>query len=222
MSSDQPAVRFVSSLSEFERRFSIPMQVIGRYLLGAIKVRWDSGEAPLGRFSAMGAHSKERPGDGLFWVPPSQPQPTGTGYVQTAQTGPRTGWAGYVSYPAYCRLAYGGRPRDFEATGAFRHSVVLRILSPVKAKIAPYGSHASADGERRSNTSVGFLASRFERLPLLHPTAAEVRTVGDILQDEVVGQALEAARVVNIGTDTSRKVRSFEKKAAKRRRALSL
>ena len=222
MTADKAEVKFVSSLTELERRFSIPLQVIGRYIIDALKARWDRGEAPVGQFSAMGAHSKARPDDGLFWVPPGRPHPRGAGYVVTSTAGQFAGWSGYLSYADYCRLAYGGAGRDFREGGTFRQSVALRILSPVKAKIAPYGSHSSPAGERMSNTAVGYLASRFERLPLMHPSEGEMRVVGDIMHDEVVEQAMQAARIVNIGTDMNRKVRSLQKRAAKTRRALSL
>lgn len=77
-------------------------------LLEAIRHRLhEQGKDSRGRtFSPYAEHGQ--PGDGFFWVPPSQPQPP-TGMIVRAREGPRAGWAAYPSRAVW-RAAV-GRPQ---------------------------------------------------------------------------------------------------------------
>ena len=207
--------KFVSSLTEFERRFSIPVQTIGQYLARAIVTRIALGIAPQGRWSPLGAFSPDKPGQGLFWVAPGREHPKGPGFLFEAQHGQWQGWAAYQSYGALAKLL-GDKPRDLNRTGAFLASIAVRVLSPTKAKIAPYGSHPkSPGGQAISNTALGYLDSRRERYPLLHPSPDEIAEVGRMVNEAAMKTAIEAAQIAGVGTQARRTAASFTRRASK-------
>lgn len=210
-------VKYVNSLSEFERRFAAPVEAIGRYLLGAIVGRLRAGIAPSGQWSPLGAFSVDKPGEGLFWVAPGRPQPQGPGLIVRPSSGRWHGWAAYSSYRAYAELAGKGQPRDFEETSAFLSSLVVRVLSPTKVKVAPYGAHPkrSPGQQAISNTALGYLASRRERYPLLHPSPSELERVAQALRADVMRQAIEAARASGLAVDVRRAAAGLTRRAAR-------
>lgn len=209
-------VKYLSSLTEFERRFSLPLQVIARTLLSAMSARGRRGIGAAGPMAPLGAYSTAHPKPGhSFWVHPSQPQPRGEGYQRTIEGGEWAGWALYDSYRAYAALHGRGAPRDIEETGKFWRSLAVRVLSGSKVKIAAYGAHATPGGQRIANSAVGYLASRREPLPLLHPTREEVAEAGRIAFAEVSGDAIEAAAIAGIGGSLSRKAASVQRRASK-------
>jgi hypothetical protein len=206
--------KFVSSLTEMERRFSVPLQFIGDYLATTIIARISRGEGAKGPFTAYGAHSDVH-SQQQFWVPPEYTQPEG--YVFRVEKGKYAGWAVYRNYAVYAAIVYAGAPRKLHKSGSFLRSIAMRVINPAKVKIAPYGIHppSRSDPKRRPNTNIGYLASRFELMPLFAPTDVEIRAVGAILRDEVVGQAIEAAITANVGTQARRRASSASRRASK-------
>lgn len=190
-----------NALGEIHRNLSIPVVEIGQRLASLMLQRIWLGEAADGRhFSELGAHSKERPGNGLFWVAPTRPQPPG--YVVKAANGPFTGWAGYKSYKAYTE-ALGSPPRTFKLTGQMLQSMRVRPMGPGKVKIAFYGPHKKAKSQPGvaagggANSSIAFLASRFERDPMLMPSLAEIKVARDMMREhfeEIVAAASAQAQ----------------------------
>lgn len=208
--------KFVSSLNEFERRFAIPVQTIGQYLARAIVTRIRLGIAPQGRWSPLGAFSTDKPGAGLFWLPPGRAHPQGPGFLFEVTSGQWEGWAAYRSYRDLAALIGHGAPRDLDRTGAFLASIMVRVLSPTKAKIAPYGSHPTSEGNARlSNTALGYLDSRRERYPLLHPSPDEVAEVARMVNEAAMRTAIEAAQIAGVGTQARRTAASFTRRASK-------
>ena len=188
-------VKYNSKLSEIERRFAIPLTEIAQMLVPGMIARISRGQASTGRFSALGAHSTERPGKGLFWVPPRSAQPAG--YVVKATTGKYAGWAGYESYRAYTQ-AQGSPPRDFSDTGALLSTLRIRVNGPGRVKVAFYGAHAAdqrpgGGGERKANSAVAYLASRHESVPMLTPSRDEIVEVARLFQSEVGAQMIAEA-----------------------------
>lgn len=206
--------KFVSSLTELEKKYSVPLQVIGNYLAPAIIQRISTGEGATGPFTAYGAHSDPN-AVSQFWVPPGYKQPVG--FLFMVPSGEWAGWAAYKNYRTYADLAFAGAPRSLYRTGQFLKSIALRVINPARVKMAPYGIHAPSrsDPKRRPNTNIGYLASRFEVKPLFTPSAAELRVVGEILRDEVMAQAINAAIVTNVGTQARRRAASAQRRASK-------
>lgn len=188
-------VKINSKLSEIERAFSIPLVDIAQRLLPSMLARFEAGQGAAGPFRALGADSTPRPGNGLFWVAPGAPQPSG--YVVKVESGDRAGWAGYKSYKDYCSLR-GSPPRKMRASGQALSSVAIRVNGPGRVKIAPYGAHAPAQkidgkGARSSNTSVLYAASKDEPKPLFAPTREELQQILVDFQNGVAGQIENAA-----------------------------
>ena len=212
----QAEVKYTSSLKDFERRFALPLVELGRYLLDAIRTRGRRGQGAAGPMAPLGAYSTAHPKPGnAFWVHPSRPHPKGAGYLTTITGGEWAGWSLYESYKAYAALYGRGAPRDLEETGRFWSSLAVRVMSGSKVKVAAYGSHASLGGQRLPNSAVGFLASRREPLPLLHPTPAEIAEAGRRVFATVDGQAIEAAAIAGLGGNLSRKAASVQRRASK-------
>lgn len=192
----EPQVVFVSSLDEFERRFSIPLLTMGQSMARSMVARISRGQGAQQPMAPMGAYAEDRDDRSRrFWAKPGRPQPEGDGFLARHETGPRAGWALYRSYRAWADLVGHGAPRDLEETGAFLRSIRVRALSPARVKVAPYGTHAGPSGERISNTSLGFLGSRREPLPLLHPSPQEIQAAAAELFRHVDGTAIEAAAI---------------------------
>lgn len=210
--------RILSSLNEFERKFALPVQRIAEVLAVKMVARIRLGVGAQGPLSPLGAFSVDSgspTGRQRFWVRPGRPQPTGDGWLATHKTGAKAGWALYRNYAAYARLVGHGAPRDLSETGAFLDSIGPRVLSPSHAKVAPYGTHRGPSGLAISNTSLGYADSKREPLPLLYPTAEEIREAAAITFEEVDGQALEAAATAGIGTQARQQVASFNRRASK-------
>lgn len=194
-----PQVVFVSSLDEFERRFSIPLFTLGQSIARSMIARISAGQGAQHPMAPLGAYAKDRDDpERRFWVAPSRPQPRGDGFVSRVESGKWAGWTLYRSYRAYADLVGHGAPRDLTETGAFLRSIKVRVLSSARVKVAPYGSHSGPSGERLSNTALGYLASRREPLPLLHPSPAEIKAAADELFRHVDGTAIEAAAVAGV------------------------
>lgn len=185
-------VRYNSKLSEIERRFAIPLVKIGHELIAQMLPRIARGRGPSGNFSALGARSNPTADRGLFWVPPDRKQPPG--YVIKVRDGRLAGWVGYDSYHEYTK-ALGSPPRTFEETRELMGSLRIRVNGPGRVKVAFYGSHSASKtpggaGKRLPNTSVAYLASRRESLPMLTPSRDEIAAVAQLLQSEVANQAI--------------------------------
>lgn len=212
----QPAVKFVSSLDHFERVFSYPLVKLAQLLLDRMQARIARGQGAQQPMRPLGADAEDVDNrERRFFAPPSRPQPEGDGFLTRHKTGPKAGWALYRSYKAYALLVGHGAPRDIEETGAFRRAVAIRVMSAARVKIAPYGSHVGPSGEKISNTAVGYLASRREPLPLLHPSAQEVREAATLLFQDIDGQAIEAAATVGLVAPVRRAATSAQKRVAK-------
>gem|GEM_PF-6538207 len=203
-------VKVNSQLSDIERRFAIPLVEIAQQLVPGMVGRIAQGVSSTGTFAPLGAYSIERPGNGLFWVPPGNPQPAG--YVVQPKAGAYGGWAGYRSYKEYTS-ALGGGPRTFTLTGMLLRSLAIRVLGPGRVKVAFYGGHKpsrqpTGKTERKSNANVAFLASRQEPAAMLTPTRREVEQVARQLQSEVaaqvVGQASDAQSIRQLGQRATR------------------
>lgn len=205
-------VKFVSSLDEFERRMSMPLVKLGLHLTLAMVARIRRGQGADQPLRPLGADSVDKPGTGLFWVAPNRPQPSG--YVVKPTSGEWAGWAAYPSYREYARLRSEG-PRDLDETGEFLRSIRTRALGPHRVKVAPYGTHAGPSGQRISNTSLGYLGSRGEPKPLLHPSREEILQAARIVFAEVEGQAIEAARIAGVGFDAKRRAASVQRRASR-------
>lgn len=189
-------MKYNSRLSDIQRALSIPVQRIATHLMRSMIQRIKRGVGAEGLFRPLGADSTARPGDGLFWVSPSRPQPPG--YVAKPTSGPRVGWAGYESYLAYTQ-ALGSPARTFEESGALLESLAVRVMGPGRVKVTFYGTHRAPlpfgptdRPQRQSNTAVAFLGSRNERTPMLMPSRSELAEVTKIMRDEMAGLA-EAA-----------------------------
>lgn len=212
-------VRYNSKLSDIERRFSLPLVAIAQALVPQMLARIAQGRASTGSFSALGAHSTPTPARGLFWVPPDKEQPSG--YVVKPKTGKLIGWAGYESYKAYTE-ALGSPARTFEATRELMQSLRIRVNGPGRVKVAFYGSHSapktpSGTGKRLPNTSVAYLASRRESLPMLTPSREEIAAVARLLQSEVgaqvIGEAASAQQIRGLGQRLDRAQRRLSAQA---------
>lgn len=208
-------VKYTSSLKEFERRFALPLVELGRYLLDAIRTRARRGQGAAGPMAPLGAYAGPPKEGASFWAAPGRPHPKGDGYLTTIARGEWAGWSLYRSYRHYAALYGHGAPRDIEETGRFWSSLAVRVMSGAKVKVAAYGSHVGPTGARLSNGAVGYLASRREPLPLLHPTRAEVAEAGRIVFAKVDGQAIEAAAIAGLGGNLSRKAASVQRRASK-------
>lgn len=183
-------VRYMSKLTEAERRFAIPLVEIAQQLVPGMLARIRQGRASVGNFSALGAHSPPKPSPGLFWVPPKSKQPAG--FFVRPTSGKYAGWAGYESYRAYCE-ALGSPPRTFDETGALLSSLKIRVNGPGRVKVAFYGRHApssSPDGKTKAeaNSAIAFLASRREPMAMLTPSRDELVRVAQHYQSEVAAQ----------------------------------
>jgi hypothetical protein len=170
-------VKYNTKLDEIQRGLALPLVEIATDLLASMEVRIDRGEAATGKFRAVGMGSKPKNlrARGLWWVRPSLPHPPG--YVVKPTHGPHSGWAGYLSYWAYCE-ALGSPSRTFFRTGQLRNSRKIRVMGPGRVRIAHYGGRTKAPDHRgqthkASNSEVAFLASRLERDPMLMPTRGE-------------------------------------------------
>lgn len=211
----QARTRIVSSLTEFERRFALPLQRLGEELAPRMVARIRRGMGAQMPLAPLGAYSPEHVDDRKrFWVAPGRPQPKGEGWLATHTTGPKAGWALYRSYRDYAQLVGHGAPRDLDETGVFLASIGPRVLSSSRVKIAPYGTHRSAGGRAISNTSLGYQDSKREALPLLYPSPEELRAAGEIVFTEVETQALDAAATAGIVADVRRQVGGFQRRAA--------
>jgi len=217
------AVTYNSKLSEIEKRFAIPLVEIAQRLVPGMIARIRQGRSSTGTFSAIGAHSVPRPGSGLFWVSPKAPQPNG--YVVKATHGDYAGWAGYRSYRDYAD-ALGNPPRDFDDTGARLWSLKLRVNGPGGVKVASYGAHSpderpNGPGQRKSNASVAYLASRNEPVPMLTPSRDEIVQVAQLFQSEVgaqlIGQAADAQEIRGLGQRLARAQKRLSAQASGRR-----
>lgn len=207
--------RFVSSLTEFERRFALPVQRLGEELAPRMVQRIRVGMGAFAPLAPLGAYSPDRVDDRKrFWVPPGRPAPQGEGWLATHTTGPKAGWSLYKSYRAYAELVGHGAPRDLDETGAFLASIGPRVLSPSHVKIAPYGTHRAPNGRAISNTSLGYQDSKREAVPLLYPSAEEVRLAAEVTFSEVEAQAVEAAAIAGVGTSARKQAASFNRRAA--------
>lgn len=216
-------VTYNSKLSEIEKRFAIPLVEIAQRLVPGMIARIRQGRSSTGTFSAIGAHSVPRPGSGLFWVSPKAPQPNG--YVVKATHGDYAGWAGYRSYRDYAD-ALGNPPRDFDDTGALLSSLKIRVNGPGRVKVAFYGAHSpderpNGPGQRKSNASVAYLASRHEAFPMLTPTRDEIVQVAQLFQSEVgaqvIGEAADAQQIRGMGQRLTRAQKRLSAAASGRR-----
>lgn len=216
-------VKFNSKLSEIERKFSIPLVEIAQQLVPGMLARIRRGQASTGMFTALGTHSVARPGSGLFWVPPKSAQPAG--YVVKATTGKYAGWAGYESYRAYTE-ALGSPPRDFDDTGALLSTLRIRVNGPGRVKVAFYGAHApdqrpDGPGQRKANSSVAYLASRHEAVPMLTPSRDEIVQVARLFQSEVgaqvISEAADAQEIRGLGLRVARVQKRLSAQASGRR-----
>lgn len=210
-------VKFNSKLSEIERKFAIPLAEVAEQLVPNMGRRIQHGVASQGMFRAMGVDSKPTAGNGLWWVHPSLPHPSG--YVVKVTSGTYAGWAGYKSYVDYlsARGLY-GQPRNFTESGALWQSLRIRINGPARVKVTFFGKHryipppptpnggkpqwqrrpgdrvrggASGGGNQKYNNSeIAFLASRQEPFPLLTPSREEITMIAAQFQNEVSAQLL--------------------------------
>lgn len=203
-------VRVNSKLSQIERGFAFPLVEIAQQIVPGMVARIQRGQSSTGTFAPLAAYSVERPGTGLFWVPPELPQPDG--FVVKLPSGDLAGWAGYKSYKAYAQ-ALGGGPRTFTQTRQLLNALAPRVNGPGRVKITFYGAHRSArkpDGTvaRMSNTSVAYAASRNEPAPMLTPTRDELVAISRQFQDEVnaqlIGLAADAQSVRQLGQRATR------------------
>lgn len=190
MTAIKAEVRYMSKLTEIERRFAIPLVEVAQHLVPGMLARIRQGRASVGNFSALGAHSTPKPSPGLFWVPPKSKQPAG--FFVRPTSGKYAGWAGYESYRAYCD-ALGSPPRTFDETGALLSALKIRVNGPGRVKVAFYGRHApsaSPDGKGKaeSNSAIAFLASRREPFAMLTPSRDELVRVAQHYQSEVAAQ----------------------------------
>lgn len=205
-------VKYTSSLLEFERRLALPLVKIASHLLRVMSRRVQGGQGATGPMRPLGADTD--PGSIVrFWLPPGKAASAPDG--NKIKSGPLAGWAVWRNYAAFLRETGRKAPRDLEETGAFWRSVAVRVTGPNRVKIAPYGRHAGPSGERISNTAVGFLASRGEPKPLLHPTREEIVEAGRIVFAEVDGQAIEAARVAGLGYQVRQRANSTIRRASR-------
>lgn len=204
--------KFASSFTEFDKRMALPLVKIAQHLATAMVARIRRGQGAEQPLRPLGADAGPGSPSTLFWVRPGKPQPDG--WVVKLTSGNFLGWAGYVSYLDYCKLR-GGGPRDLDETGRFLASIAVRANGPNRVKVAPYGGHSGPSGEKISNTAVGYLASRGEPLPLLHPSRQEIVEAARLVFAEVDGQAIEAAAIAGIGFDARRKLASVQRRASK-------
>lgn len=210
----EPTVKFVSSLDEFARRFSLPLMFMGELLRERMVARIRQGQGARQALAPLGAYATDHDTrESRFWVRPGRPQPEGDGFIRRITEGKFAGWAIYRSYKAHADLVGGGAPRDLDETGVFLRSIRTRVLSPSRVKVAPYGSHGGP--EKTSNTAVGYLASRREPLPLLHPSAQEIRAAAEAMFAHVDGQAIEAAAIAGVGTQAQSQARSAMKRVGR-------
>lgn len=208
--------KIVSSLNEFERRFALPVQRTAETIAPMMVERIRRGQGAFVPMAPLGAYSRDDMSDrSRFWVAPGRPQPKGDGWLATLSSGSKAGWAIYRSYRSYAALVGHGAPRDLDETGAFLASIAVRVQSPSRTKIAPYGSHRGPSGKAISNTSLGYQASKREPQPLLYPSPDEVRAAAAIVFAEVEAQAVEAAAIAGVGTSARRRVEGFQRRAAK-------
>ncbi len=218
-------VTYNSKLSEIERRFAIPLVEIAQRLVPGMIARIRRGQASAGMFSALGAFTNPTPDHGLFWVRPGKPQPDAK-FVRRPTQGRYVGWAGYLSYAEYCR-ALGNPPRDFDDTGALLDSFRIRVNGPGRVKVAPYGKHRAGDSNRASgnkaiaNTTVAYLASRNEPVPMLTPSRDEIAQVAKLFQSEVgaqvIGEAADAQEIRGLGQKLARSQKRLSAQASGRR-----
>lgn len=206
-------VKYLSSMTAFERVFSYPLRQIATHLLARISERGKRGIGAAGPMRPYGADS-DPAASTRWWV---RPEKAGAAPAENRITsGPFTGWAVFDNYHAAARAMKAGEPRDLEERGDFWRSVMIRVMSPARVKVAPYGAHRAEPGQQRiSNTSVGYLASRGEPKPLLHPTVQEITEAARIVFAEIDGQAIEAARIAGLGTQVRRKAASLQRRASK-------
>ena len=204
--------KYKSTLLDFERRFALPLVEIAQHLLTVMRERDKRGIGAAGPMAPLGAYNTSAH---RFWAHPKRSHPTGPGFVGIVEHGALKGWAIYSDYRAYAQLLGHGAPRDLEATGKFWASLAVRVLSGSRVKVAPYGSHVGPDGQRLPNTTLGYLASRREPLPLLYPTADEVRQAARIVFDKVSGDAIEASAIAGLGGTLSRQAASVQRRASK-------
>lgn len=206
-------VTSVSSLTAFERAFALPLMKIGIHLARVIAERGKRGMGPDGPMRPLGADA-DPSSTARFWLEPARGGTRAPAENRVA-SGPFAGWAVWKNYAAYVAATAGRAPRDLEETGSFWRSIRVRVTSPSRVKVAPYGAHTGPSGERISNSAVGFLASRGEQKPLLHPSRQEIAEAGRIVFAEVDGQAIEAARIAGIGHQMQRKAATVQRRASK-------
>lgn len=186
-------VKFNKRLNQIQRDLALPILEVAQMLAHDLYYRVQRGVSAAGTFSALGARSSPTPGRGLFWVPPSRPQPAG--YVTKATTGELAGWAGYRTYRAYTE-ALGSPPRRFKRTGQLMDSMKVRVMGPGRVKIAFYGGGSKAPkapgvkgGGATSNSGIAWFASRHEAAPMLMPNAAEFARVRKYVREHLAAIA---------------------------------
>lgn len=217
-------VKYNSKLSEIEKRFAIPLVEIAQRLVPGMIARIRQGRSSTGTFAPLGAYTNPTPDHGLFWVRPGKPQPNAP-FIRRPKEGRYIGWAGYLSYAEYCR-ALGSPPRDFDDTGALISSLKIRVNGPGRVKVAFYGAHSpderpNGPGQRKSNASVAYLASRHEAFPMLTPTRDEIVQVAQLFQSEVgaqvIGEAADAQQIRGMGQRLTRAQKRLSAAASGRR-----
>ena len=182
-------IKWNSKLDQIQRNLALPILEVSQMLALDLYYRVQRGLSATGTFSALGSRSSPSPGKGLFWVPPSRPQPAG--YVTKATTGELAGWAGYRTYRAYTE-ALGSPPRRFKLTGQLMNSMKVRVMGPGRVKIAFYGGHRKAaqapgvkGGGATNASGIAWFASRDEADPMLMPSAAELTRVREYVREHL-------------------------------------
>lgn len=204
---------FASSFTEFDKRMALPLLKIGKHLAAAMMARVKRGQGAEGPMRPLGADA-DPSSVTRFWLAPERGGSNAPD-ENRIKDGKLAGWAVWRNYWTYIQSQGLKAPRDVEETGDFWRSVAVRANGPNRVKIAPYGTHRGPSGLAVKNTSIGYLASRGEPLPLLHPSRQEIVEAARIVFAEVDGQAIEAAAIAGVGFDARRQLASVQRRASK-------
>lgn len=205
-------------LSEIEAELVMPLVEVAKQLKSDIKARVRQGIDNDGQaFSALGAHSVDKEGKSLFWIPPGRPHPAG--FIVQPSTGQFAGWAAYKSYRDYARLL--GKRRTFFETGQLLESLAINVKSESEVRLYFQGSRRTinADGKATSvrNRDIAYANSFRESDPLLTPSTAELTESMRIIEDEAAQQILGVAA----GLRTAKNLRKRGERLSRRVSAAS-
>ena len=208
-------IKGMKRLTDLEKRLVAPLLDVAKSLRDAMKIRIKHGiDAKGGAFSPLGAFSEDKPGGGLWWVPPSKPQPGG--WIQEGKQAKWQGWKGYASYLDYTRRV--GDRRTFYKTGGLLESLAIMVRGVNQVKLYFQGSRSSVaqDGTtRRTNyRDIAWFNSFREDWALLTPSAAEAQEALQIVEDATARQILGTAAKYRQAQNSLKKAEGLQRRVS--------